>query len=660
MKKNLLLLVLSLASLTVFAQDFPYGVVDNAAIEMKKYDKDTSAHAVVLNEHGSSRITVTNLDEIRLIYEYHAKIKFFDSKNFEDEGTIEIPIYNSDNQIFEQVTDITGVTFYKDDNGLVQKLELDPKKVFTVKDNKHWSTLKFAMPGLRNGCVIEVKYRLESPYIENFHSWRFQSDIPKLYSEYEVHIPGFWDYNASLRGNLKLSTNKAEVERGCFAFHGSNSDCSHMVYGIKDIPAFIEEDHMTSAKNFLSAVYFELEQYTSLNNGAKVKVAKEWRDIDYDLKSESWFGSQLKRKDLLKERIAPVIVNKTDSMDKAKAVYSFVQKAFKWNEENDYGSLDGIRKALDNHTGTAGDINLTLVTALNAAGIPAQAVLLSTRNHGAINKLYPGMGDFNYVIAKTTLGNKTYLLDATDPLLSFGMLPLRCINDQGRVFSFDKASYWMDMSTQQRENTTYSFDLTLQDNGKLKGTMTRYSSGYSGYLRRREIKKFNSVDEYVENLDEKLPKLKILKSTIVNLDSLDMALGETYEVEIDFYSNLNHERLGFNPFLWDHMTSNPFKLAERDYPVDWGMPSNERYSVTLHLPQQYTIENMPQNVAFAMPNQGGKFLTSFVSENNTFTFSYITQLNKSVYQPEEYPYLKELFNKIILTEKNEMVFRKKS
>jgi hypothetical protein len=305
-------------------------------------------------------------------------------------------------------------------------------------------------------------------------------------------------------------------------------------------------------------------------------------------------------------------------------------------------------------------ILISLIAALNSAGINTEAVLLSTRDHGFVSDLYPALNDFNYIIAKANIGDKSYLLDATDPLLAFGMLPKKCLNDKGRVFSLDKPSHWMDMSdSKQREHSTYTFDLTLQDNGKLKGTITHYSSGYSGYIKRKEIKKFNTTDEYVENMDEKLPKLKILKSSITNLDSLDMALGETYEVELDVFDNLNHDRLRFNPFILNWITSNPFKLAGRDYPVDWGMPSDERYILTLHLPSQYTIENTPQKVAFGMPNNGGKFLTDFESDNNTFTFSHITQFNRSIYGADEYPYLKELYNKIILSEKNELVFKKK-
>ena len=52
------------------------------------------------------------------------------------------------------------------------------------------------------------------------------------------------------------------------------------------------------------------------------------------------------------------------------------------------------------------------------------------------------------------------MLDATDPLLPFGMLPLTCLNDKGRVFSLDKPSYWMDLNLPQRESSTYTRGLS--------------------------------------------------------------------------------------------------------------------------------------------------------------------------------------------------------
>jgi hypothetical protein len=440
---------------------------------------------------------------------------------------------------------------------------------------------------------------------------------------------------------------------------GISADCSDIIYGMDNIPAFIEEDFLTSKKNYMSGITFELAERTDLNTGAKIKVTKEWKDIDRLLKDDYGFGSQLKRTSLLKDKVAPVIIGKTDQLAKAKAIYYYINHNIKWDERNDAVSVDGIKQALDKHTGNSGDINLALVSALNAGGVPTEAVLLSTRAHGNITKLYPNLDDFNYVVARATIGDKSYLLDATDPMLPFGTLPMRCLNDQGRAFSLDKPSDWVDLNTSQRQTTTYNFDLTLQPDGKLKGTIKRFSVGYDAYLKRKEIKKFSSTDEYVEHVEQALGKAKILKSDIQNIDSLDMPIEESYEVELNVYNNMNHDKLTFNPVLMDQRTTNPFKLAERDYPVDWGMPSDERYIITIHVPDQYIIENPPQNLSFALPNQGGRFITDYQSEGNTFTFSYVTQFNKSVYSAEEYPYLKELYNKIILAEKNEMVFKKK-
>ncbi|OCX53642.1 DUF3857 domain-containing protein [Mucilaginibacter sp. PPCGB 2223] len=656
MRKLLLLISILSFCQRIVAQDFDYGKCDAADVAMKKYDKDTSAHAVVLREFGKAWVS-TN-DGVPLIYEYHIKIKLFDSKAFRH-GDVSIPLYIGDNDHFEKAYDIEGVTFYTDDNGATQRIDLDKNKIYHEKISNHYERLKFALPNLRPGCIIEYRYKTESPYHFNFHKWVFQWDIPKIYSEYEAHIPAIYEYNVSKRGVLALTTNKAELESECFSYYGTKCDCSKLTYGIKDIPAFIEEDDMTSPDNYISAIYFELAQMTN-SRGVKEKITKEWSDIDRELKQNEDFGDQYKRKGLFKERLIPVLANLTDSLDKAKAVYRYIQNSFKWNRMYNAFSDDGIRKALESHTGSSADINLSLIAALSAAGINTEAVILSSRDNGFVNKLYPGVSNFDYVIAKVNIDNKSYLLDATDPLLGFGMLPLRCINDQGRVMSLNKPSYWIDMVSPQKRSTTMNLDLTLQDNGKIKGTITTYSLGYAAYEKRRAIKKFNSVDEYVENLGEKDSKFKILKSEITDLDSLDKPVTEKYEVEIDAYNNLNHENISFNPAFWDHTSVNPFKLNERSYPVDLGSASEDKMVVTLHYPANFEITAQPAAVAIALPIKGGRFLTDINIADNTLSYSQIEQFNKAIYSPEEYPYLKEFFNKMIQNQKANVVFHKKA
>ena len=66
----------------------------------------------------------------------------------------------------------------------MRETKLDPKNVFLENQSKYYDAKKFAIPNVKEGSVIEVFYTLESPFIFQFRSWEFQSDIPKLQSEY--------------------------------------------------------------------------------------------------------------------------------------------------------------------------------------------------------------------------------------------------------------------------------------------------------------------------------------------------------------------------------------------------------------------------------------------------------------------------------------------
>ncbi|HEY4196172.1 MAG TPA: DUF3857 domain-containing protein [Mucilaginibacter sp.] len=659
MKKIIPLLTLLLCSTVLMAQNFPYEAASQAELDMKSYDKDTSANAVVLNEYGRSEIKATVSGDIRMTYEYHVKIKIFNQKAFRH-GTIELHLANNeDNSLADELDNLVAMTTYKDDNGTIQVAKLDKKDIYKTRYNKFVTVVKFAMPGLRDGCVIDYQYITISPFFDHLHSWAFQGALPKINTTYEARIPGFWTYNVSLRGPLKLSKSSSDVERSCFSSYGATCDCLKLDYAMTDVPAFIIEEHMSSPKNYLAALNFDLIEYSNLRTGAKTRVTKEWNDVDRTLKDKTEFGAQLKKIDAVKEHIPLALLNIPDSTQKAKALYTWVQKWFKWNNFIGIYSLDGIKKAIEAHTGSVADINITLVNALNAAGLNANAVLLSTREHGFINKLYPVIGEFDYVVARVTIGDKSWFMDASDPLLPFGMLSMRCLNDQGRVFSLDKPSFWVDMDTKQRRINTMTLDLTLHDDGKLKGKWSHFSQGYDAYLKRRAIKKFNSTDEYVESVAGQTGRVKILKSDIPNIDSLDNPINEDYDIELDVRGNLKADRFVINPYIFDQIKINPFRLKERSYPVDMGMPSEDRYIVVLHVPAQYVIENKFPNQTLSISDKDGLFATSFDVNETTYTFSSIVKLPNTIYPVSEYPYLKEFFSKIILAEKSNITFRKR-
>lgn len=641
--------------LTVAAQNFNFGEITTENYTLNRNSIDSNANAIVIQEFGKSMMLLNDADNrIHLIFQYHVKLKIFNKDGFKH-GNILIPLYKGENQE-EYISEIKAST-YNFNSGSLEETKMDNKAIFTEKRSKYIDLTKFTLPNLKEGSIIEYSYRLESPNIFNYKSWDFQSDIPKMSSLYEVNIPAIYNYNVLLRGPYKLTDQKVELLRGCMRLPGTDIDCSKISYLMKNIPAFIEEDYMTATSNFKSAIYFELSDMQR-TDGTKQSFTKTWKDVDYELTSANNFGSQMKRKDVFKDIIPGLIKNAVTDLDKAKLIYNYIKKQFKWNNYYGVHSEGNIKTVLENRSGNVADINLSLIAALSAANLDAEAVILSTRDKGVVNKIYSVLTEFNYVVAKVNIGSESYLLDATEPLLPFGLLPIRCINDEGRVISLKKPSYWIALKASQKSVTNYVLDGVLTIDGKIKGTITTHSLGYDAFNKRKEIKKYNSIEEYAEKLDEQMPNLSITSEQIFNIDSLDLPLTEQYGVEFSTPLATDAAQLYLNPFFINRITKNPFNLNDRTYPVDLGTASDERILINITLPQKYELIEQPKDLAIGLPNNGGKYLLKTGLEDNKLTISQYKQLGKAIYTPEEYLYLKEFFSKIIQNQKTDLLLKK--
>ncbi|MFA6276730.1 MAG: transglutaminase domain-containing protein [Pedobacter sp.] len=655
MKKILALTCFYFTLLSAHAQNFNFGAITYDDYEFNKRTLDSNANAVVLKEFGTATLQIDDATgRLMLMFDYHVKIKIYNKEGF-SQANIVIPTYKDDTRE-ELIQNLKASTFNYVDGKFVETA-MDKKAVFTENRSKYTSLTKFTLPNIKDGSIIEYSYHLQSPNYFNFKTWEFQSDIPKVFSEYVAYIPANFNYNVTLRGFNKLSDQKAELSRECLRLNGVAIDCSKMTYNMKNVPAFLEEDYMTAASNFKSAIYFELSDM-QMTNGSKQSFTKAWKDVDFELTSDKNFGSHMKRKDVFKDLMPSILKKTTDDLSKAKAIYDYIKKQIKWN--NYYGkySEENIKTVLESRSGNAAGINLSLIAALSAADLDAEAVIISTRDNGNVNKLFPIISDFNYVVAKVNIGEKSYLLDATEPLLPFGLLPLRCINDQGRVINLKKPSYWIDLKAAQKSVTNYSLTGKLNPDGKITGTIITTTFGYAAFNKRKDIKKYNSTDEYVEKLDEGLAKLSILKQEILNIDSVEKPLVETYEVEFAAHDGSSKNQLYINPFFINRISKNPFNLNERTYPVDLGSASDERISITISLPENYVVQEKPQDMGLALPATGGRYLLQTTLTDNNLILNQVLQFNKAIYGPEEYLYLKEFYSKIIQNQKADLLLKK--
>lgn len=652
MRQFCIFCLLTLTSFLAFSQnegDFKFGVVDTFHLKQKIYPKDSTANAYVIKEFG--RAFISERENTGLVFTYHVKIKILTNKGL-DQANIVIPIRKSDDNS-EFIRDIQAVT-YNPENAS-QFTSLEDKNIYTEKVNDYYELKKFTLPNAKVGSIIEYQYTLESPFIFKFRNWEFQTDLPKIESEYWAKIPANYDYNISLLGFKKLDMQKGELVRDCFRVRGGVADCSLFKYGMKDIPAFLEEDYMTASKNFRSVINFELMDIKYFDGSIR-HITKSWADIYKELKLDADFGVQIKRNSsLFKEQIRELQAESKEESFLAKGIYNTVKNWYRWDEYYGKYTKNGVKKAYETHVGNVGDINLALIGALQYAGISTEPVLVSTRENGLPTKLFPVMSDFNYVVAKVNLGNEFYLLDATDKDLPFGMLPFRCLNKEGRAIGKDSC-YWVNLIPDKKYKQIEQTQLKLDSAGNLVGKRLVKSFDYQAFNQRKKVRAFASTKAYVEDLDEKNPQLSIKGYTISNLDSLELPLIEEYEVVIKAFDSMDSKTLMINPFIFNKLSENPFKLKERFYPVDFGVQTDFFTVFQLEIPDGYQVKLLPTAVALKLPEDEGRYIfESKLLNDKVINVSERLSINKEEISGEHYPYLKELYNRIVQSNKSNVI-----
>jgi hypothetical protein len=652
------LLVLCAAS-SAFGQDhgFPFGNPGYAEFDFKVYAADTSAQAVVLDEFGEAYIDLETLDKV--IFKHHIRIKILKPQGLKY-ADYSIALYNNNKGKEELLRSVKASSFNL--RSSITETKLENSKVFTEKYSKNLTVKKFALPDVRVGTILEIAYEIESPFLFNFRTWKFQEEIPKRRSEFWATYPANYEYNVVLKGFQKLDKNESKLIKDCVGTRSTlgttpAADCAQFKYAMNNIPAFVDEDFMVARSNYMSSINYELATVRHFT-GQVNKITQEWKDAEQEMRQDTRFGTQLKKGKDIAEGLGVDDADAPATLPRAKKIYEAHKAWYQWNGE--YGMLteQGIRKAFDERKGNVADINLALVAVLRHQGFAADPVILSTRANGFVTEVHPVLSDFNYVVARVRIGETYYLLDATDDYLTFGMIPERCINGKGRVMT-DKESAWIDLKPTEKSRQVTLISLTLGKDGKLTGKVQNSYAGYAAMEQRKRIRSYANENEYVTEVAEKVLKAADVKAhKLTDVDSLYKPLSEVFDIEVDGFADEQTRHHVLAPFIADRWDANPFKSPQRLYPVDFGIPIDETIIINLDLPPGVTITDLPQKVGLALPNAGGRFLFDARYTENRLTLQSNLIIARTIYSSEEYHYLKELFNSVVSAQNANIVLQR--
>lgn len=603
-------------------------------LEMKNYDLDPEASGAILYERGNYTVDATD-GYIRLIKEVHRKIKVFDAKRF-DMAEVEIEYYG-ERSVKENIKGLTAITH----NGSARSY-VGETSIFDTDLGNNWYVKRFTFPDVQDGSILEYTYRIETPYFSNIGNWQFMHRLPTVYSELHIEIPGNYHYNRSLRGNRALDVNHAEIKKACFHLKGYKvpGDCEVATYAMKHVPAFKEEAYMLSEDNYIAALNFELAEVIQLGQQRKV-YAKTWKSVEREIQGKGSLGRQLRLASYFKNTLPASILDISDDLERAKAIYYYIQSKMIWNEQIRLHQENRVKEAFENGVGNSTEINFALINALLAGGLDAKIMAISTRDRALPTKEHPVLREFNYALAFLEIDGEKYTLDATEKYSQFGVLPMRALNQEGRVFDFKKGSYWEPISSSERNIHHATLQLEVDSQGVFSGKITEMSSGQIALPKRRRNNLLAEV-EVVKQKQMDNESFDISDYTIENKTALDKPYTETYTITLQELEG--HEILFLFPFqMQSYFPENLFAEEKRQYPIDMGFPVIASYLVSIDLKDQYEVMKMPENRILKLPLNDGELSVIYNSSGSKINIRLNVRINTASFSPEAHQSLYEFF-----------------
>lgn len=649
------------------AQEFKLGKVSMAELEQKVHPKDTAAVAAILFKKGDVNFEYSQIDGVTVVTEVTMRIKIYKKEGYDWANQAVNFRPNSD---YKEKVSFSDAVTYNLVAGKIEKTKLKSEGVFEENIDKYRSQKKISMPNVKEGSVLEYKYTLRTKNIGMLRDFYFQTHIPVNYSEYKTYVPEYFIYNTKMKGFVNP---KIVVEKSQKAFQINTKERSEgkvtvtsyttdkieyletrTTYTTQNMPAMKEEAFVNNIDNYTSSIEQELSM-THYPNEPLKPYATDWDAVVKTIYEDEDFGVELNKKDYFEDGLKTAVTGLTTQDEIILGVLNYVKSTVKWNDYYGYFCNDGVKKAFKDKTGNVAEINLMLTAMLRNAGLKANPVLVSTRANGIA--IFPNRGAFNYVIAAVETPNGLILLDATSKFSTPNVLPFRDLNWQGRLIRKDGTSEEVDLMPKQASNDYVMMNYVIDAKGKITGKLRRQRTDHNAMSFRSEIEN-TKEEEYLEKLENENGKIEIGDYSRTNENDNQLPIMETCSFSGTNLCEFIGEKMYINPLLFFTKEHNPFKQERREYPVDFGYPFLDKYTINIGIPEGYVVETLPKSSQFNMEDNLGSFKFILNATGNNIQLLITHQINTPIVPSEYYPMLKEYYQGMIAKETEKIVLKK--
>lgn len=622
---------------TLKAQNkIPFGRISFEDLENKPYKPDPGADAIILSDEGTASLKY-NGNEFYVELVRDVKIRIVNSRGF-DYANIELPFSSRD-----IIKNYRASTF-NIRSGEILETSI-PKKDFIIDNtSKRTKALKFNFPDVREGSVLEYSYTvlLKNYAVNILVPWEFQADIPVVKSMLTVSYPEYFIYKTIISGSALSVVNTPSYRTS--VFHKQNVRTNVNIYHVEDMPAFREEPYIKSKNDCLTKINFELAA-VSFPGSSLERINPTYETLSDELLKRSDFGQAMAKTGFLKKDALKLSSGLSGDIEKVKKIHEFISGKILWNGVEDFMTSAPLKKIYFKEKGNSADINLMLIGMLRLAGIKADPVILSTRSNGSINPYSAMIRQFNYVLAYVYADGQYFLVDATDPLRPFNVLPFECLNDAGRLIA-GSSSRFVDLKNSEKNGTSTVINLVMDDDACMSGEIKTHYSDFSAYNIRKQVM-IEGREGYLDHLKSSYTELEINDFSLENLEARDLDVIETININIINAVQKAGESYLFNPFLSAVSGKSAFWQETRNFPIDFGAPVEDRIVVKITVPSTYSVVEKPAGTVTSLGKGDGSYEFRCETSGNEILISSHLKIDNTFFEASEYSRIREYYSGIL-------------
>lgn len=633
-----------------FSQE--YGKISEDELNMKVYAKDSSASAVYLYENANFEYVNTG-SNVLIVYKYSCKIKILKPEGVEY-ANIKIPLYKTQNS--SDIITSFEANAYNLEKGKIVKTKTDKQFMFSENIIDKINLTKVSMQGVKVGSVIEYKFSINSPYyLRNIPTFSTQHRIPVISGNYIAQIPNHLVVKYSINGCEYLEVNEVVKFNSLLAISGLGENVRQIAFTSKDMPALKEEPIVWNNNEHISSVEFNLIDI-QIPSMVYTSYLKDWNSIEKYFKKIENFGSHFAISKIFENETKEIASKNVSDQEKIKEIHQLVLERIAFNGEYTLTCKNPIN-AVKEKSGNSAEVNFILMSMLNDAGYKAFPVMLSSRESGKLAEYYPKIDNItHFIIAVKTPDGNTYYLDGSDKLSTINTLSKNYLT-KGYLFNSSNENKWIDLSKISNSSSKSEIFLSFNSDMDLTGSIKRTSTNQLAYKKKLQYKSLESKKEYLKSIENRY-SITIDSSSINGIDSYGNSVEEIYNIQMETLKNSSYVYL--NPIIFPEINSNPFIASTRKFPIEFDYPFSNTQFITLIIPDNYTVEELPKSTKLSLLDNGITFSYLIQKRDNAIVIIYNFTQNQIIFPKMNYALIKDFIAAVVEKNSERIVLKKKS